>query len=109
MVKELLIPYTMYSGEHTVQIPVSYELLEDGDIYTISCLINQKTEYKIPLWLRPFKFEIKFSYANNVCETLYIDYDNVANLDSSLFIDKANKDIIAAESRFKSGSKVLVN
>ncbi|HEY9177532.1 MAG TPA: hypothetical protein VIN07_07575 [Flavipsychrobacter sp.] len=105
MVKEMLIPYTMYNGESTVQIPISYELLKEGDIYTICCTIDQKTEYKIPMWLRPFKFEIKFSYTNNVCETLYSDYENVANLDSSLFIDKVNKDIVASESEFKVKTK----
>lgn len=108
MVKEMLIPYTLYNSEQTVQIPVSYELLKDGDIYTICCLINQKTDYKIPMWLRPFKFEIKFSYANNVCETLYIDYDNVANLDSSLFIDKVNSEIMAVEKQFATGRKAMV-
>jgi hypothetical protein len=107
MVKEMLIPYTMYNGEYTVQIPVSYEVLKEGDIYTIFCTINQKTEYKIPIWLRPFKFEIKFSYVNNVCETLYSDYDNVSNLDSSLFIDKANADIIFSETEFKKKGKAL--
>lgn len=111
MIKEMLIPYTMYNGEQTVQIPVSYELQKEGDIYTILCTINQKTEYKIPMWLRPFKFAIKFSYANNVYETLYSDYDNVANLDSSLFIDKVNNDIITVEDEFKTKTKgkVLVN
>jgi len=111
MAKEMLIPYTMYNGEQTVEIPVSYELQKEGDVYTILCTINQKTEYKIPMWLRPFKFAIKFSHANSVYETLYSDYDSVANLDSSLFIDKVNKDIMAFDSEFKTKAKrkALVN
>ena len=107
MVKQMMISYTMYNQEQTVLIPVSYELLKEGNIYTIFCMIDQKTEYKIPIWLRPFKFEIKFSYINNVCETLYSDYDNVSNLDSSLFIDKANEDIICSESEFKARRKAV--
>lgn len=103
----MLISYTMYNEEETVQIPISYELLKEGEQYTISCVIDQKTEYKIPVWLRPFKFEIKFTYHNHVCETLYSDYDNISNLDSSLFIDKVNKDIIACENQFKTGKKVM--
>ncbi len=107
MVKQMMISYTLYNKEQTVLIPVSYELLKEGNIYTIFCTIDQKTEYKIPIWLRPFKFEIKFSYVNNVYETLYSDYDNVSNLDSSLFIDKANADIILSENEFKTKGKAV--
>lgn len=106
MMKQMLVSYTTYNDEQTVQIPVSYVLQKQGEKYTVSCTIDQKTKHKIPAWLRPFKFDIKFTYRNNVCETLYSDYEMVSNLDSSLFIDKVNAEVIRREKEFKTARQL---
>lgn len=97
MMKPIMIVYQLDNQDKSITIPILYQIAEENSVRTITCIVDQKKEQAIPIWLRPFKFEIKSICNNGVYETLFSDYSNVRNLEASLFIDKVCADIITLE------------
>lgn len=88
------ISYQANDIETTVNL--SYMITMEGNVQTITCTVNT-SRLNVPVWLQLRKFELKSILEDGSYAPLFIDNDNIKNVNSTLFIDKAYNSIMAQE------------
>jgi hypothetical protein len=95
MQKTISICYTY--GTEPYMIAIAYEIEKEENISLIVCTVQPLVDIQPPQWLRTRKFGIKTMFHEGAYSLLYNDGNHHADLDTTLFIDKACSAIMQQE------------
>lgn len=83
-----------FPGNIPALIRLNYSIEMVENVQTIHCAVD---EAQVPVWLHFRKFSMKSLRDKNFYTQIFSELNNSRNLSTSLFIDKAYQDIMAAE------------
>jgi hypothetical protein len=88
-----------YADDFEKFVQLSYDIELDEDIQVIHCSIAADNK-AVPYWLHPRKFDFRSQFTNGAYTPLFNDNENINNINSVLFIEKAYTEIMRNE-KFK--------
>jgi len=92
MFQTITVIYHLLDNDEPFPLNVSYRVMNSGDVRSVSCELGPNN-LSLPAWLRMRKFDFSMLFEKGLYTELYNEKNYAQNLDTSLFIDQASKEI----------------
>lgn len=97
MTKAICVHYKLQSNTASCSVRISYQIEKQGSHTKLFCMVTPLAGDLPAAWLQLKHFSIQAAKQDRAYALLYNDQNYQSNLDTSMFIDKACKDILEHE------------